>query len=669
MRTETSEDSVHRRGGFSVRGDAETSEDQVHRRDGFSVCGESARGNDMAPRISVMMIEDNPGDARLIREMLSEPSGPRFDLLCCGRLSEAVTALAEGAFAVILLDLSLPDAQGLDTLARLQQHAHDQPIIILTGLDDEAVALSAVRLGAQDYLVKGQVDGIALRRVIRYAIERKHADEALFEERNLLRMLMDNLPDAIYFKDSQGRFTHVSRARARSLGLGDPALAIGKTDFDFFTEDHARRALADEQAVMRSAEPLINIEQRDTLLDGRVAWVSTSKLPLRDQRGRIVGTFGTSHDITERKRAEERIERQLAHLGALHDIDIAITGAADVRVVLGTVLKHAIGQLGVDAATILLLDANTLALEFAAGRGFFNSALKHTGLRLGSGYAGQAALEGSIIQVPDLLESPDGLARSTLLAAEGFVFYCAAPLKAKGHIIGVLEVFHRTPLHTDREWLEFLEALSTQAAIAVDNAQLFDRLERSNLQLSLAYDATIAGWSRALDLRDKQTEGHTQRVSEMTVRLARGVGIDEAALVHVWRGGLLHDMGKIGIPDAILLKPGQLNKDEWAIMRQHPQIAYDMLSPIVYLRPALDIPNYHHEKWDGTGYPHELKGEQIPLAARVFAVVDVWDALLSDRPYRPAWPREKALTYVREQSGKHFDPQAAAAFLAGMAYA
>jgi putative nucleotidyltransferase with HDIG domain len=239
---------------------------------------------------------------------------------------------------------------------------------------------------------------------------------------------------------------------------------------------------------------------------------------------------------------------------------------------------------------------------------------------------------------------------------EQFQAYFGAPLISKANIRGVLEIFHRTPLDPDPEWLDFLEALAGQAAIAIDNAELFAQLQNSNVQLIIAYDATIEGWSRALDLRDKETEGHSQRVTEMTLQLARAMGVSEEELVHVRRGALLHDIGKMGIPDHILLKPGKLTDDEWAIMRQHPTYAYEMLSPIVYLRPALEIPYCHHEKWDGTGYPRGLKGEQIPLAARLFAVVDVWDALRSDRPYRQRWPEADVLEHIRSQSGAHFDP-------------
>lgn len=183
------------------------------------------------------------------------------------------------------------------------------------------------------------------------------------------------------------------------------------------------------------------------------------------------------------------------------------------------------------------------------------------------------------------------------------------------------------------------------------------KLQTAHEQLKAAYEATIEGWSHAMDLRDRETEGHSRRVADLTVTLAKAIGMSDDEIPHLRRGALLHDLGKIGIPDSILHKPAKLTEEEWTVMRKHPQFAYDMLYPIEYLRPALDIPYNHHEKWDGTGYPRGASGEEIPVAARLFAVIDVWDALTSNRPYRPAWPEQEALTYIREQSGKHFDPQ------------
>ena len=205
--------------------------------------------------------------------------------------------------------------------------------------------------------------------------------------------------------------------------------------------------------------------------------------------------------------------------------------------------------------------------------------------------------------------------------------------------------------------------LGGQAAIAIDNASLFSNLQRSNTEITSAYDATIEGWSRALDMRDHETDGHTQSVVRLTIRLAKQLQIPSKNLIHLRRGAALHDIGKMGIPDRILHKPGPLTEEEWKIMRQHPQYAYDLLSPIDYLRPAMDIPCSHHERWDGSGYPSGLKGEEIPLPARLFAVVDVFDALVSDRPYRSAWPKQAALDHIQEGAGSLFDPTIATTFL------
>jgi PAS domain S-box-containing protein len=362
----------------------------------------------------------------------------------------------------------------------------------------------------------------------------------------------------------------------------------------------------------------------------------------------------------------ERTERHLKYIEALHSIDVAIVNSLDVRLSLKVLIDEVIRQLGVDAASVFLYKPVSNILEFTVGVGFRTSVMKKKILRLGEGLAGRVALERQQMHIPNLADTENEFTRDPLFFDEGFVTYFGTPLIAKGQVIGVFEVFHRSPLTIDNDWANFLDTLAGQAAIAIDSIQSFERLQESNIKLVMAYDATIEGWSRAMDLRDKETEGHTLRVTQLTVELARGMGISEEEIIHVMRGALLHDIGKLGVPDRILLKPGKLTEEEWAVMRQHPQYAYDMLSSIEYLRPALDIPFCHHEKWDGGGYPRGLKGEQIPLAARIFAVVDVWDALTSDRPYRKAWPCEQTLEYIREQSGKHFDPQVVKAFFESM---
>jgi putative nucleotidyltransferase with HDIG domain len=364
----------------------------------------------------------------------------------------------------------------------------------------------------------------------------------------------------------------------------------------------------------------------------------------------------------QRAGLHEQTEQRLRQLDALHTIDTAINASLDLRVTLHVLLTQISLQLGVDAVNVLLLDVATQHLESAGGHGFRISAPTRVSIPLGEGYPQRAALERKIIHSANL-STATADPRAVWLANEGFVAYCAAPLISKGQLKGVVEVFHRAPLSFTAEWLAFFGTLAGQTALAIENITLFNSLRRSNVELALAYDSTIEGWSRALELRDHETEGHTQRVAEMTCQLARALGINDADLVNIRRGALLHDIGKMAIPDHILLKTSQLTKAEIETMRKHPQYAYELLSPIDYLRGALDIPYCHHEKWDGTGYPRGLAGEEIPLAARVFAIVDVWDALRSERAYRQAWDEDQIKAYLQSLSGIHFDPQIVRAFL------
>ena len=362
------------------------------------------------------------------------------------------------------------------------------------------------------------------------------------------------------------------------------------------------------------------------------------------------------NDFILMKNTQEKMLNQLRRLNSIRKVDEAITQGNRLSSIFEVVLNEAMDQLSVDAVNILQFDPVEQKLVFAAGRGFNTDALRYTSLNLGEGHAGQAALQRRLIAIPDLRLSDKDFERSPSFKSEGFVTYHAVPLIVKDRVLGVLEVFHRCQTNPDTDWFTFLDSLADQTAIALDNSKLFFELTQANEELVNSYDETIEGWSRALDLRDHETEGHTERVTEITLKLARMVGVPESEMVNYRRGALLHDIGKMGVPDRILLKPEKLTEEEMAIMRQHTTLAYNLLYPIKYLRPALDIPYCHHEKWDGSGYPRGLRGEEIPLAARIFTIVDVWDALRSDRPYRPAWPKDRVLEYMHSLVGIHFDP-------------
>jgi len=478
------------------------------------------------------------------------------------------------------------------------------------------------------------------------------SEERIAYEAKEWERVVDSITDLVSVHDRNFRIVRVNKAFSDFAGKPAGEL-IGKHCYELFHEmqapisncPHARTLKTKATSVEEVCSP-----------KGDAYWLVTCS-PFYDEQGDLVGSVHIVKDITKRKRAEEMLQHQINNMKALTDIGIAISSSLDLRVTLNVLLEKLIAQLGVDAADVLLLDHDNLYLKYSAGMGFRTSAITNTRVRMGKGHVGRAVLERQTLIIPSLSET---LTRA--LKGEGFESYIAVPLVAHGKIKGALEIFHRKALDPSSEWLGLLELLSGQAAIAIDNATMFDRLQRANAELTLSYDVTLEGWGRALEFRDADTKGHTERVTEMTVRLARLMGIGEHELVHVRRGAMLHDIGKINIPDSILLKPGPLTQEENEIMRMHPVYAHDLLSAIPFLRPAIEIPYCHHEKWDGSGYPRELKGDGIPFKARIFSVIDVADALISDRPYRRAWPAEKVYDYIESMKGVHFDPAVVDAF-------
>lgn len=599
--------------------------------------------------------------------------------------------------AVILLDVNMPIMDGFETASLIKQRETSRhiPIILVSTQDKvERFTQHGYAIGGVDYIAKPfgpdiLMDKVAvfvdlfrhteqnrlkaekLRLTERRAAEvsrieqtQQHLSELAASEARLsdFKNTVDATLDGVFIFDADNlHFTYTNHGGVGQLGY-DMEEILTLTPFDLLPEQDAVNLRGKLTALREGELPSYTFQTQQRRKDGSEIPVEVflQFVTLKDEMGHFVAV---ARDISERKKAESRIERQVRYITSLRNIDMAITASLELHVTLNILLDQVTAQLHGDAANVLLLNPHTQILEYAAGRGFRSKALQHTHLRLGEGHAGRAALERKIVNIPNLKEHDGDALRTPLLVEEGFITYYGAPLIAKGKIMGVLEVFQRTLFKVDEEWLEFLDALARLAAIAIDNAALFDDLQRSNSELILAYDTTIEGWSRALDLRDRETEGHTIRVTETVVSLARAMGLPESELVQIRRGALLHDIGKMGIPDSILLKPGPLSDEEWIIMRCHPIYAYELLSPIGYLRGALDIPYCHHEKWDGSGYPRGLKGEQIPLSARIFSVVDVSDALRSNRPYRAGWPEEKIREHIHQGSGVHFDPHVVQAFM------
>ena len=524
----------------------------------------------------------------------------------------------------------------------------------------------------------------------------QNLDPFLEEEKKVLDMVADNLnqaieqywlkrdhknifefsKDIIGYTDMDGKIIQINPACEKISGYKqEEVIGFYLWDYTHPEDLDAAKKAVEKLAEVEIVEEFINRMQHK---DGSYRWISWNAYPEPD----LQRIFFVILDITETIKAKEKLqnahnqlelkvkertadlEKALKQVQSLRNIDMAITGSLDLRVTFKAILDEVTSLLNVDGAAIMRLDPNTTTLNYEAWRGFNTADPKSFNLHWGEEFAGRVAKDRKTVHIPDLTEKEKDQVQRPLMDQEGFRSYYAVPLIAKGYIKGVLEIFHRQPLNEGDKWLEFLETLAGQASIAIDSAELFNKMERSHKELLQAYDATIEGWAFALDLKDEETEEHSRRVTNITMKIARRMNnIKDEELPHVRRGALLHDIGKMGVPDSILLKNGKLDDEQWEVMKKHPVYAYEMLSPIDYLRPALDIPYSHHEKWDGSGYPRGLKGKQIPPSARIFAIVDVYDALTSDRPYRKAWSEADALKLIKEESGSHFDPEVVEIFL------
>ena len=492
--------------------------------------------------------------------------------------------------------------------------------------------------------------------VINYAAVKRditaemEAEKALEEEKNFSERIIQTSTAIIVGLDYQRKIRLFNRGAEKITGYTQEEV-LGKDWFDIFLSGEITEEMDEVWADAWEQENVYSYVNPIWSKDGTkktISWQNTKLDEGLEIDKQLMISIGT--DITQRVEAEEQVRLQLSHLDALYHIDTTILANMDASFSLRVILEEVKTQLKIDAIDLLLYQDDTDTLVFAAKDGFRSDALLHTQLKIGQGLAGKAVLDRRIVHISNLDESEHFKKFSPAIKrTEKFIAYWGVPLLAKGKIMGVLELFHRTSFAPSGTWKKFMAMLAEQVAVAVYNISLFQ-------DLRTAYDETLQGWARALELRDMETEGHSRRVTNLTVELATAMGIGKPEIEHIRRGALLHDIGKMGIPDAILHKAGPLTDDEWEIMRQHPVYAYDMLREIPFLAPALDIPHYHHERWDGSGYPDGLKGEEIPLPARIFAVVDVYDALTNDRCYRKAWSKAEVEEKIRAESGKHFDP-------------
>jgi PAS domain S-box-containing protein len=390
--------------------------------------------------------------------------------------------------------------------------------------------------------------------------------------------------------------------------------------------------------------------------------VGESTRKFTEEESRLLWMFATqAASAVHETRQLEKIRRYLEELEMVNRLSTALRAARSIEEMLPILIDETLSILHTEAGCIWLYSPESEALNEIISRGWFTG-ISEEPMILGEGIAGSVYISGESYQSPEFAKDPLSRASTRSQIPAGWGGVCL-PIKNTDEVIGVFFVATRLPRQMSDQEVRLFSTLAEIGGITINRMRLYEGTVQQAAELEAAYEATLQGWAKALEFRDQETEGHSRRIMEMTISLARAMGLGQEELTHIRRGVLLHDIGKMTVPDSILQKPGPLDENEWEIMRQHPVHAFELLRPITYLRPTLVIPFCHHEKWDGSGYPRGLKGEEIPLAARIFAVIDVWDALRSDRPYRRALPNEVALQYIKDQSGKHFDPQVVEAFL------
>jgi PAS domain S-box-containing protein len=478
--------------------------------------------------------------------------------------------------------------------------------------------------------------------------ERRHAEQALMDSEEKYRGLVQGSPDAIVIY-VDGKIVFANPASAELMRASNADDLLGRAVIELIHPDYREFVTRRMIAAREEGKTLPLAEEKFIRLDGTAVDVEVKAIPITFKKKSAVQII--ARDITERKQRENELQ-------AIATLSAALRTAPTRAEMLPVIVEQLVILLDCETVSVEIIDSLTGDTVLEVAHGGWKS-LIGTRQKSGTGINAIISQTRQPYTTNDLKHDPNVAYPEWIY--EDIRGGIGAPLIAQEQLIGFLWIGRKNEIAKSE--VRLLAAVADIAANAIHRATLHERTQKDAAALALAYDTTLEGWAHALELRDHETEGHSRNVVRLTLDLARAMGIAEGELEHVRRGALLHDIGKMGIPDSVLLKPGTLNEREWEIMRQHPEYAYKLLEPIEYLRPVLDIPYCHHEKWDGSGYPRNLKGDEIPLAARIFAIVDVWDALMSDRPYRLAWSQEKALEHIAKQSGRHFDPAVVDAFL------
>jgi PAS domain S-box-containing protein/putative nucleotidyltransferase with HDIG domain len=550
---------------------------------------------------NVLLIEDNPGDARLIREMLDEGGGDQFKLECADRLSTGLVRLVDNNIGLILLDLGLPDSQGFETFVKAYAQAPRVPIVVLSGLTDEKLAIKTVQEGAQDYLVKGRLDSSALVRTIRYAIERKRAEETFHSQ----ALIFENINDSIVMTDLEGNIIKWNPAAERMFGYYKDE--VFRKTLGMLTTKIIKGKLYDGRWTG---------EMDFTRKDGTQGICETTVIPLRDEHGTMSAVFGVSRDVTERKEAEEALRKSEQQLRFITDHVMDVVWSTDLAGNFTFVTPSAERNIGYSVEEMLSLNFSQIITPES----------HKMAMDLISTHLKMETREPIMIEMEQICK--DGSRKWCEVTAILSVDQDKRPTG----IIGVSRDI------TQRKQSE-------------------EALQRSYHKLRETLITTVNALASTVEMRDPYTAGHQRRVTILACAIAEQMGLTEERFDGLRLAGLIHDIGKITVPIEILNKPGRISETEFNIIKMHPQAGYNLLKEIEFPWPVAQIVLQHHERLDGSGYPQGLKNGGIMQEAKILAVADVVEAMASHRPYRPSLGIDAALGELTKNRGILYDPE------------